>query len=42
MTQGGFKHHVIWTNLVKFIQDLDIDAIKKEAGIETVKTATKQ
>jgi protein tyrosine/serine phosphatase len=42
MTQGGFKHHVIWTNLVKFIQDLDIDAIKKEAGIETVKAATKQ
>ena len=42
MTQGGFGHHVIWTNLVKFIQDLDIDAIKKEAGIETVKAATKQ
>ncbi len=42
MTQGGFGHHTIWTNLVKFIQDLDIDAIKKEAGIETTKTATKQ
>jgi protein tyrosine/serine phosphatase len=42
MTQGGFKHHVIWTNLVKFIQELDIDAIKKEAGIEIVKAATKQ
>jgi hypothetical protein len=42
MTQGGFKHHVIWTNLVKFMQDLDIDAIKKEAGIETVKASTKQ
>jgi protein tyrosine/serine phosphatase len=35
MTQGGFGHHVIWTNLVKFIEDLDIDAIKKQAGIET-------
>jgi tyrosine-protein phosphatase SIW14 len=34
MTQGGFGHHTIWTNLVKFIRDLDIDAIKKEAGIE--------
>jgi tyrosine-protein phosphatase SIW14 len=42
MTQGGFGHHIIWTNLVKFIQDLDIDAIKKEAGIETVKASTKQ
>jgi protein tyrosine/serine phosphatase len=42
MTQGGFGHHTIWTNLVKFIQDLDIDAIKKEAGIEAVKASTKQ
>ncbi len=42
MTQGGFGHHTIWTNLVTFIQELDIDAIKKEAGIETTKTATKQ
>jgi protein tyrosine/serine phosphatase len=42
MTRGGFKHHVIWTNLVTFIQDLDIDAIQKEDGIETVKTAAKQ
>jgi len=42
MTQGGFGHHAVWTNLIKFIQELDIDAIKKEAGIETVKTATKQ
>ncbi|MCJ7665031.1 MAG: dual specificity protein phosphatase family protein [Desulfobacterales bacterium] len=36
MTQGGFGHHVIWSNLTKFIEDLDIDAIKKEAGIDTV------
>jgi len=42
MTQGEFGHHTIWTNLVKFMQDLDIDAIKKEAGIETVKASTKQ
>jgi protein tyrosine/serine phosphatase len=33
MTQGGFGHHTIWTNLVRFIQDLDIEAIKKQAGI---------
>ena len=42
MTQGGFGHHTIWTNLVTFIQELDIDAIKKEAGIEAVKASTKQ
>jgi tyrosine-protein phosphatase SIW14 len=42
MTHGEFGHHTIWTNLVKFIQNLDIDAIKKEAGIETVTVATGQ
>ena len=36
MTQGGFGRHIIWTNLVQFIRDLDIDALKKEAGIEVV------
>ncbi len=35
MTQGGFGHHTVWKNLIKFIEDLDIDAIKKQAGIET-------
>jgi len=39
MTEGGFGHHVIWSNLAKFIEDLEIDAIKKEAGIDTVDTA---
>jgi len=42
MTQGGFGHHTIWTNLVTFIQELDIDAIKKGAGIETVKAPDTQ
>jgi protein tyrosine/serine phosphatase len=42
MTQGGFRHHAIWTNLVTFIRDLDIEAMKKEAGIETVTVATRQ
>jgi protein tyrosine/serine phosphatase len=42
MTQGGFRHHAIWTNLVSFIRNLDIDAIKQEAGIETVTIAAGQ
>lgn len=42
MTQGGFGHHTIWTNLVKFIRGLDIDAVKKEAGIEALKASDKQ
>ena len=41
MTRGGFGRHIIWRNLVQFIRDLDIDAVKKEAGVEAVKaTAT--
>ncbi|OGP56435.1 MAG: hypothetical protein A2Y65_11425 [Deltaproteobacteria bacterium RBG_13_52_11] len=36
MTQGGFGHHTIWKNLIKFIEDLDIEGIKKQAGITTM------
>ena len=36
MTQGGFGRHIIWTNLVTFIEALDVNAIKKQAGIKTV------
>ena len=32
MTKGGFGYHVIWKNLIKFVNDLDIEAIRKEAG----------
>jgi len=32
MTQGGFGYHVVWTNIINFIEELDIDAIKREAG----------
>ena len=39
MTEGGFGHHTIWTNLVQFIKDLDIDGIKKQAGITTADKA---
>lgn len=35
MTRGGFNFHEVWSNLPPWIADLDIDAIKKEAGIET-------
>jgi protein tyrosine/serine phosphatase len=33
MPHGGFGHHTVWANLVKFIQDLDIEGIKRQAGI---------
>jgi protein tyrosine/serine phosphatase len=33
MTQGGFGHHGVWKNIIRFIEELDCDAIKKEAGL---------
>mgnify|MGYP000480602665 CR=1 FL=1 len=33
MTEGGFGFHPIWVNLPKWIRDLDIDAVAREAGI---------
>jgi protein tyrosine/serine phosphatase len=33
MTQGGFGFHGIWENLIQWINGLDIEGIKKKAGI---------
>ena len=35
MTKGDFGFHEIWINLPKWIRDLDIESIKKDAGIKT-------
>lgn len=34
MTQGDFGFHPMWKNLPKFIENLDMEAVKKNAGIE--------
>jgi len=34
MTQGGFGFHPIWQNLIDYIRKLDVERIKREAGIE--------
>lgn len=34
MTEGGFGFHEVWSNLPKWIQELDIESIKKDAGIK--------
>ena len=34
MTQGGFGFHGIWENLIQWTNGLDIDGIKKKAGIK--------
>lgn len=34
MTQGGFDFYSGWQNLVRYIEDLDVDELKRHAGIE--------
>ncbi len=36
MTTGGFGFNRIWENLAEWVRELDIDSIRKEAGIEQV------
>ena len=33
MTEGGYGFHKIWVNIVPWIEKLDIEALKKEAGL---------
>jgi protein tyrosine phosphatase (PTP) superfamily phosphohydrolase (DUF442 family) len=33
MTEGGFHFHKIWQNLVRYIRDMDVEKIKREAGL---------
>jgi protein tyrosine phosphatase (PTP) superfamily phosphohydrolase (DUF442 family) len=42
MTEGEFGFHEIWVNLVPWIEQLDIDAIRREAGLsDTTEAATR-
>jgi protein tyrosine/serine phosphatase len=34
MTRGGFGFHSVWQNLVDYVTDLDVEKIKKRAGID--------
>jgi len=36
MTRGGYGFHAIWKNLPDWIESLDIDAIRKEVGVDAV------
>ncbi|HNS18983.1 MAG TPA: tyrosine-protein phosphatase [Sedimentisphaerales bacterium] len=33
MTRGGFRFYSGWQNLVRYIRDLDVDAIRRRAGL---------
>ena len=34
MTDGGFGYHAMWANLIKYLNELDIEALKKKAGLQ--------
>lgn len=36
MTDGGFGFHEVWKNLPSWIEELDVESVRKEAGIKTV------
>jgi protein tyrosine/serine phosphatase len=33
MTEGGYGYHTVWTNLITYLRKLDIEALKKQAGL---------
>ncbi len=35
MVEGGYGFHPIWGNLIDFFRNLDIDALRREAGLDT-------
>jgi protein tyrosine phosphatase (PTP) superfamily phosphohydrolase (DUF442 family) len=41
MTEGGFGFHAVFENLPKWIDELDIEALRKDVGIKTVKEQAK-
>lgn len=35
MTEGGFGFHGVWKNLPSWIRELDVESIKKDAGVKS-------
>ncbi len=33
MTTGGFGYHTVWRNLIQYLNDLDVEELKKKAGV---------
>lgn len=40
MTQGDFGFHGMWKNLVTYVKRVDVEAIKRQSGIEAKPTQT--
>jgi len=34
MKEGGFGYHAVWKNLIKYIRELDVEKIKRDAGMK--------
>lgn len=34
MSDGGYGFHQVWENLPSWIKNLDVDALRREAGIQ--------
>ena len=37
MTKGGFNFHAVWDNLPEWIEEIDVESLKKDAGIKSGK-----
>ena len=33
MTEGGYGFHPIWKNLIAFVNDIDMDRLRNQAGL---------
>jgi protein tyrosine/serine phosphatase len=35
MTKGDFGYHTVWTNLIRYLNALDVEALRRKAGLPT-------
>ncbi len=38
MTKGGYGYHSIWKEIIEYVRELDVDKIKREAGLDAPAT----
>jgi protein tyrosine/serine phosphatase len=36
MREGGYNYHTVWTNLIKYLNKLDVPALRKKAGLSAL------
>lgn len=39
MTEGGYGFHAVWTNLIVWVRELDVERLRREAGLATIPAA---